>query len=284
MVKCFVAESQDNWDDFLQNLAFAYNSARHATTKYSPFYLMFGREPKIPADLFVRSPAIELPLNVEEYAARFKEKMANAYEVVRKNQEAKMKYNKKYHDRKHIASAFEPGDKVWAREFKQAKGECRKFKMKWKGPYVVETVFNEMDYRLRPMNKSGKRITLHRSHLKRFIQLNSQGNEMQSTPPVEHTTRGGIGPPMTQTKPNKKRSSETKIAKKLVKNAMTRLRTGRKVKMKASGKTRRGENKHNQEVGIFWRADTGVRATKRGRPRKKKDRKGKSPDEPNTGE
>ena len=82
----------------MANLAFAYNSARHATTGFSPFYLMFGREPKIPCDLFVKSPAIEIPLNHEEYASKMKRELEVAYEGVRRNRDAKMKYNKEYHD------------------------------------------------------------------------------------------------------------------------------------------------------------------------------------------
>ena len=148
MIKCFVKENQDDWDEFLPNLVFAYNSARHATTKFSPFYLMFGREPKIPCDLFVRSPAVEIPLNHNEYALKMKRELSKAYEGVRRNRDAKMIYNKEYHDRQHIASAFEPEDKVWAREFKQTKGECKKFKSKWRGPYVVETVFNDRAIRV----------------------------------------------------------------------------------------------------------------------------------------
>ena len=129
MIKCFVSDSQNDSDKFLANLAFAYNSARHSTTGFSPFYLMFGREPKIPCDLFVKSPAVEIPLNHEEYAIKMKRELGAAYEGVRRNRDRKMEhYNKEYHDRQHIASAFEPGDKVWAREFKQTKGECRKLK------------------------------------------------------------------------------------------------------------------------------------------------------------
>ena len=42
---------QDDWDLKLDKLCFAYNTAVHATTKFSPFELMFGRIPKLPIDL-----------------------------------------------------------------------------------------------------------------------------------------------------------------------------------------------------------------------------------------
>ena len=44
-------QKQNDWDTKLDKLTFAYNTAVHATTKLSPFELMFGRVPKLPIDL-----------------------------------------------------------------------------------------------------------------------------------------------------------------------------------------------------------------------------------------
>ena len=44
-------ERQNNWDLKLEKPSFAYNTAVNATTKCSPFELMFGRIPKLPIDL-----------------------------------------------------------------------------------------------------------------------------------------------------------------------------------------------------------------------------------------
>ena len=44
-------EDQNDWDLKLDKLSFAYNTAVHATTKCSPFKLMFGCIPKLTIDL-----------------------------------------------------------------------------------------------------------------------------------------------------------------------------------------------------------------------------------------
>ncbi|CAF1293542.1 unnamed protein product [Didymodactylos carnosus] len=41
-------ENLNNWDEYLPAVLYAYNTGQHATTGYSPFQLMFGREPTLP--------------------------------------------------------------------------------------------------------------------------------------------------------------------------------------------------------------------------------------------
>ena len=48
----FVNEAQTDWEKYLNYIAFAYNTAEHATTQFTPYELMYGRLPKIPIDLF----------------------------------------------------------------------------------------------------------------------------------------------------------------------------------------------------------------------------------------
>ncbi|CAF5215679.1 unnamed protein product, partial [Rotaria magnacalcarata] len=38
----------NNWDEYLQAVVFAYNTGIHKTTKYSPYELLYGRLPRLP--------------------------------------------------------------------------------------------------------------------------------------------------------------------------------------------------------------------------------------------
>ncbi|CAF5202400.1 unnamed protein product, partial [Rotaria magnacalcarata] len=40
----------NNWDMHLKSVVFAYNTGQHATTKFSPYELQFGRQPKLPPE------------------------------------------------------------------------------------------------------------------------------------------------------------------------------------------------------------------------------------------
>uniref|UniRef100_A0A1A8R460 Gypsy retrotransposon integrase-like protein 1 n=1 Tax=Nothobranchius rachovii TaxID=451742 RepID=A0A1A8R460_9TELE len=51
-----VNERQDDWDLYLDATLFSLRSKMHTTTKFSPFYLMYGREARFPCELPVEMP------------------------------------------------------------------------------------------------------------------------------------------------------------------------------------------------------------------------------------
>ena len=51
MLVKFIAGKKDTWEDYLDTCLFAYNTAKHASSKFTPFELMFGRKPVLPIDL-----------------------------------------------------------------------------------------------------------------------------------------------------------------------------------------------------------------------------------------
>lgn len=50
MLKTLDKTQKANWKDHIKHLMLAYNSTIHKSTRYSPHYLMFGREPRLPVD------------------------------------------------------------------------------------------------------------------------------------------------------------------------------------------------------------------------------------------
>ena len=44
-------EKDDNWDDHIDGALFAINTNVSTTTKCSPFFLMFGRYPRMPFEV-----------------------------------------------------------------------------------------------------------------------------------------------------------------------------------------------------------------------------------------
>ena len=48
------SEIKYNWQDHVNTLVHAYNCMDSMATKFSPYYLMFGREPNLPIDIEFR--------------------------------------------------------------------------------------------------------------------------------------------------------------------------------------------------------------------------------------
>jgi uncharacterized membrane protein len=51
MIRTYVNKKQDDWDELLPYLSFAYNTSVHASTGASPYFLLYGREATLPVDV-----------------------------------------------------------------------------------------------------------------------------------------------------------------------------------------------------------------------------------------
>jgi len=44
MLRCYINKKHDNWDELLIHAETAYNSSKHASTQYTPHFLVYGVE------------------------------------------------------------------------------------------------------------------------------------------------------------------------------------------------------------------------------------------------
>ena len=90
MLATCVADCPADREDYVQKVCMAYNTSTHATTGFTPFFLMFERQARIPTDLMYGTAEPE-SLDCGEYAAKLRKTFANAYRIARKSSAGKQK-------------------------------------------------------------------------------------------------------------------------------------------------------------------------------------------------
>jgi hypothetical protein len=90
MIKTFINDQHSNWDDLLPAIAFAYNTATHATTGMTPYFMMFGRNPKCPEDLMFNKPEIDFPVTDNTLVSNMKDNLSKAFDLVQHNSDIKI--------------------------------------------------------------------------------------------------------------------------------------------------------------------------------------------------
>ncbi|GLB35706.1 putative retrotransposable element tf2 155 kda protein type 1-like [Lyophyllum shimeji] len=132
-LRVFCNERQDDWDDLLPEAEFQYNNHVHSATKFTPFMLDTGRNPRMGFE--------PRPLNSNnETANEFFERMKLAQEEA-KAALAKAKDDMaRYYDQRRIpAPEYKPGDRVYldASDI-QTTRPSKKLSHRYLGPYTIE--------------------------------------------------------------------------------------------------------------------------------------------------
>jgi transposase InsO family protein len=129
------------WPGHLAVTTQAYNSTRCPVTGYSPHFLMYGRRPRLPVDLYF--PTIrnrDQHLKVPEYVGELHESLKDAFAEATKQSQAEAARHKKLYDRSTSTVCLSPGDKVWVRT--DAVVGRKKLQDRWSG--AVHTVVRQM--------------------------------------------------------------------------------------------------------------------------------------------
>lgn len=160
MLSKYLSTTQTDWCEYLGPVTFAYNTAVQETTKVSPFFLLFGREPTLPAEA-------ELTQEVRTYDVQeVQERLLAVWNQAIQNIHDKQLKDKVRFDDKHRHVEFHPGDKVKVFTPIRKVGRSEKLLLRWFGPYVILGKINDVDYSVQMgITKNAKVDTVHVSRI-----------------------------------------------------------------------------------------------------------------------
>ncbi|XP_043986574.1 uncharacterized protein LOC122839254 isoform X2 [Gambusia affinis] len=159
-------EEKLRWKDFVQPLVHAYNCTKNDTTGYSPYQLMFGRQPNLPID-------IAFGLNKQsgrgdthcQYVKGLRASLTESYKIAIEHSEKTASYNKQRFDTTVRESKLEVGDRVLVKNV-GLRGK-HKISNKWTNTVykVIKQIENLPVYVVTPFDAEGPERVLHRDLL-----------------------------------------------------------------------------------------------------------------------
>lgn len=204
LLRTLPPDKKRKWPLYLSELVFAYNSAPHQSTGYSPYFLFFGREPSLPVDqLFPSSD--DGVMDPEEWVSLHHARMRDAQE------RARTRLEKEALKREGRRPVREDKLLIGARVFVKNLGVRGRNKIQdqWESvPYQVigKPCPDDEVYTVRPLEGDGRTRTMNRVHLLRSSEVVKEaGPVAPPDPPELHSP----SVPLHDTGPEENSQSET---------------------------------------------------------------------------
>ena len=162
-----------DWKAYVPTLTHAYNAATHASTGYAPFYLMFGRYPRLFVDAFLGLWVDSSGNNTRaDYVDKLKSRLTFAYKAATKEAAKSAERQKTAYDQRVRSAVVETGDRVLVRSV-GLKGP-QKLANKWEDQtYLVtkQPIPGIPVYVVQKEGSTAKPRTLHQNMLLPFNSL-----------------------------------------------------------------------------------------------------------------
>lgn len=166
MLRTLTDTEKADWKSSLAKMIHAYNCTRSEATGFSPYYLLYGRSPRLPIDLLFNIPPTEGQGSYAEYVENWQTRMKQAYEIASKTSAKGAARGKTGYDKRVHGADLHPGGRVLVRNLSE-RGGPGKLRSYWENRVHVVVKRRSSDspvYEVEPEG-GGKCRVLHRNLL-----------------------------------------------------------------------------------------------------------------------
>ena len=165
MLKKTAAEGK-NWDELLPYLLFAYREVPQASTGFSPFELLYGRQVRGPLDILKESweASPKSSESIVSYVLLIQDRLATLRDLVDTNLRHAQKTQKSWYDQHALNRTFEPGDKVLV----LLPTSTKKLLAEWQGPFSITRKVGKVTYEIRMPNRRKPLRIFHINMLRKW--------------------------------------------------------------------------------------------------------------------
>jgi hypothetical protein len=169
MLRKFVVDKSDDWDQWLPYLLFAYREVPQASTGFSPFELLYGREVRGPLvllkDMWKGEQDSVSTTPIVDYVVQMREKLEAMGTLAQEHIAEAQKLQRTWYDQKARTRNFEPGTQVLV----MLPTDASKLTAKWQGPFEVLRKLGPVTYEVATPGQRRAKWTLHVNLLKEWF-------------------------------------------------------------------------------------------------------------------
>ena len=166
MLRRLITGEGREWHKLLPYILFAYREVPQVSTGFSPFELLYGRDPRGPLDILREGWVRSNPKgdDVISYVQKVYDRMEAARDAVKENLEAAQRRQKAWYDKRARETQLEVGEEVLV----LLPTRSEKLLSKWKGPFKITRRVGKVNYQIEIPGPTMKQKLFHINIIKKW--------------------------------------------------------------------------------------------------------------------
>ena len=128
LLRTLEEKKKRKWTEYIADVTFMYNATPHKSHGFSPFYLLFGRDPRLPNHNVLQVESNEEEeRSIDDYLEDHCERLESAYEIANNRLKKDRIARKKNYDRKARELPLRLGDRIYLRKHYQGRSKIKDY-------------------------------------------------------------------------------------------------------------------------------------------------------------